>query len=311
MQEKDYLKYAKFERTKKVSKTRKIITLILLAAILVFGCYIIPQKMQSAFFYPDSLDHGATPASLKLPYEDVQFSSLDGTKLHGWFVPAKSGIENSLGTVIIMHGNAANITEHWHIVEWLPESGYNAFIFDYRGYGQSEKVKPTFKGVYEDSVSAVNYIRSRSDIDPQKLLILGQSLGGTNAIAAIGSNRSAGQPKNGICGMVIDSTFYSPSEIASDKFPFAGLLMNNDYSAERYVQALAPIPLLFIHGSADVVISMKHSERLYELADQPKELIIAPDVEHIMALYYFYAGTSYQDKVLDFFANAIQNCEDN
>ncbi|MGL4666653.1 MAG: alpha/beta hydrolase [Saezia sp.] len=311
MKKNSFLKYAAPEGMQKTSKTRKIISLLLLFAILAFGYYIIPIKAQSAFFFPDDKNHGETPANQNLSFEEVAFASQDGTKLHGWFVPAQYGIKDSLGTVIVMHGNAANITDHWHFSKWLPQVGYNVFIFDYRGYGQSDKVTPTFKGVYEDSVSALDYVRTRPDVDPKKLLILGQSLGGTNAIATIGSSRTAGQPKNGICGMVIDSTFYSPSEIANDKFPYAGLLMNNDYSAERYVQSLAPIPLLFIHGSADVLIPMKHSERLFALANEPKELVIAEGIEHAMALSDYASLTNhYQNKVRAFFANAIQNCND-
>ena len=312
MQEKNYLKYAKFERTKKVSKTRKIITLILLAALLIFGCYIVPLKIQGAFFYPDNIIYDETPANQNLPFEDIRFTSLDGTSLHGWFVPAQYGVADSLGTVIHMHGNAANIIDHWHFSKWLPEAGYNVFIFDYRGYGQSENKTPTFKGVYEDSISAINYVRSRTDIDTTKLLVLGQSLGGTNAIASIGSSRTEGDAKNGICGMVIDSTFYSYSEIVNDKLPYAGLLVNNDYGADRYVQALSPIPLLFIHGTADVLIPIKHSERLYTLANEPKELITAENIEHAMALSDYASLTNhYQNKVLSFFAQAIQNCADN
>jgi len=309
MKEKNFLKYIMPERMQGTSRARKMISLFFLAAILAFGCYIVPLKVQSAFFYPDSLDHGENPLfNQGILYESVDFPSTDGTMLYGWFVPAQYGDEDSLGTVIFMHGNAANITEHWHFANWLPQAGYNVFIFDYRGYGRSEQVAPTFKGVYEDSVSAINYVRSRTDIDTKKLLVMGQSLGGTNAIGAVGSSRTAGDTKNGICGMLIDSTFYSYPEIANDKLPYAGLLVNDDYSAYHHVQALSPIPLLFMHGSADVVIPMKHSERLYELAHEPKELIIAPDVEHIMALSSS-TGNTYQDKVLAFFAQAIQNCE--
>lgn len=300
------------KKSNSVSTRRKIITTIILLLLIIFACYIIPKKAESAFFYPDNIDYGLSPKSQNLTYEDIRFNSKDGTELHGWFVPAQGDITPTGGTVIFIHGNAANITNHWYLTYWLPKAGFNVFTFDYRGYGDSENKSPTFKGVYEDTQSAIDYVRSRTDIDTNKILLLGQSLGGSNAIAAIGGARQAGDPKNGICGMLIDSTFISPSEIANEKIPYAGFLVNDDYSAERYVQALSPIPLLFLHGSADTVIPMSHSERLYELANEPKELVIAEDIEHAMALSDSASFTNYyQAKTVYFFNEAIQNCNDN
>ena len=92
----------------------------------------------------------------------------------------------------------------------------------------------------------------RPDVDATRLLVFGQSLGGTNAIAAVGSGNRAG-----VRAIAIESTFFSYSSIASEKVIGAGSLADDTYSAERFVAALSPMPLLLLHGTADAVIPFR------------------------------------------------------
>lgn len=278
-------------------KTGKILRavlprLIVYGALILWGCH----WARGQFYQPDQTLYG-TPESDGIVFEDITFASHDGTLLNGWFVPAAgaASARDAKGTVITMHGNGGNITLFWSLVAWLPQRGFNVFLFDYRGYGRSQG-KPTFKGVFEDTLSAIDYVRARTDIDAGKLLIYAQSLGGNNAIAAIGSGN-----RGGIRAMAIDSTFYSYPAIAHDKVYGAGLIMNDDYSADRFIAALEPIPLLLLHGTADRVVPASHSERLFEKARSPKQLILIPGGEHIDAL----TDKRYRNLLVSFYENAL------
>jgi uncharacterized protein len=268
----------------------------------LFGCALgvsLAGCISGPFYYPDRVMY-STPASVGLPFEAVSFASADGTLLTGWFIPAV-GYPNpkaAKGTVVHFHGNAQNMTAHWRFVEWLPQHGFNTLVFDYRGYGASAG-SPEPKGVFEDSNAALDYVRKRADVDPTRLLVLGQSLGGTNAIAAVGAGNRAG-----VRAMVIDSTFYSYSSIASDKIPGAGLLVSDTYSADRTIARLAPIPLLLLHGTADAVIPYAHSRRLFDKAREPKTLMTVEGGGHIEAFTQRF-GTRYQDAVVEFFGAAL------
>ena len=268
--------------------------LISLAFVLASaGC------MQNLFYYPDSIVYD-TPTRAGLVYEEVVFRSRDGTRLSGWFIPA-TGVaspRDAKGTVIHFHGNARNISAHWQLVGWLPARGFNLFVFDYRGYGTSEG-KPGPKGVFEDSNSALDYIRSRPDVDAEKLIVLGQSLGGANAIAVVGSGNRAG-----VKAVAVEAAFYSYSSIAHDKLPGAGLFMDNTYSPERYIAKLAPTPLLLLHGTADWVIPYSHSSRLFAKAGEPKRLITIEGGGHTEALTRRFTAT-YQDALVVFFDAAL------
>jgi fermentation-respiration switch protein FrsA (DUF1100 family) len=267
---------------------------LLALPVFLTGC------VQSMFYYPDRVRY-ETPDALGLRYEAAQFASADGTRLSGWFIPAASrqNPKDAKGTVVHFHGNAQNMSAHWRFVAWLPKQDFNVFVFDYRGYGESEG-KPEPKGVFEDSNAALDHVRSRADVDPGRLLVFGQSLGGTNAVAAVGSGNRAG-----VKAAAIESTFYSYSTIASEKLPGAGLLVSDEYAASKYIAAVSPIPLLFIHGTADAVIPHSHSRRLLEAAREPKRLVEVAGAGHLEPMTHRF-GTTYQRALVEFFDAALQ-----
>ena len=276
--------------------------------IVVVCVYLLPRVAINAFYYPDNKVYGQAPWSA----ESVTVTAKDGTRLHGWFIPSATGpTDNAVATVIHVHGNAGNMSAHWPLVGWLPERNYNLFMFDYRGFGKSQGT-PSQQGLYDDTKSAIDYVRRRSDVNPQRLVLLGQSLGGNNILAAIGScmdcvnERSAN--RSGIRAVILDSTFSSYSAIANKMIPGSGFLLDDRYSADRNIASISPIPLLIIHGKADHVIPWQHSEKLYQLAGQPKEEILIPDGEHIDALSERH-GDRYRDAVVSFMQNSLQDAK--
>ncbi|MFC1468053.1 alpha/beta hydrolase [Verrucomicrobiota bacterium] len=239
----------------------------ILLAILVGVVIAKAANMDQNFYFPDRKVY-RTPADDELEFEEVQFSSADGTRLNGWFIPAQG---EALGTVVHFHGNAQNMTAHYSFVSWLPKNGFNLFVFDYRGYGKSEG-HPTRDGVHQDSEAAVRYIKSRTDIDQSRIILFGQSIGGANAIAVLGANDFGG-----IAGIAVESAFSCYRRVASDHItilarPLIPLIVRQTYSPIKAVKDISPIPILFIHGTKDKIVPCYHSERLFEKAGEPKAL---------------------------------------
>jgi fermentation-respiration switch protein FrsA (DUF1100 family) len=281
--------------------SRNVLRWATLAAFCLLG--LSGCVLDHAFYYPSKTDHG-NPGQDGLKYEAVRFASSDGTQLSGWFLPAAHVADprNAKGTVIHVHGNAENISAHWPFVGWLSLRDYNVFLFDYRGFGNSEGT-PDPKGVFEDTQSAFDYVRTRTDVDPEKLLLFAQSLGGNSAIAAVGAGNRAG-----IRAVAVEGTFYSHAAIANNKLFGAGLLVNDEYSAHRYIDKLAPIPLLLIHGANDNLVPRQHSERLFALAGEPKQLVLIPGGGHIDAMTMRF-GPVYQDLLVAFFDEALAKAD--
>ncbi|HMO49799.1 MAG TPA: alpha/beta hydrolase [Kiritimatiellia bacterium] len=250
--------------------------------VIAIALFLLPGCVNRMFYHPNRIEY-RTAEQMPGPTRDVCFTSADGTPLHGWFVA--SPVSNALGTVVHFHGNAQNLTAHSGFVDWLPAEGFHLFLFDYRGYGRSAG-RPSRRGLVEDGIAALQEVRRQPEVDTNRIVIIGQSLGGTVALAAVGV-----QPDLRPQAMIIDSTFYSYRRIVRDKialipllswfrWPLSHALIGDRYSPADFIADLSPTPVLFLHGTADFVIPHHHSEWLYERAGEPKELIIIQGGEH-------------------------------
>jgi fermentation-respiration switch protein FrsA (DUF1100 family) len=256
---------------------RALLVLLLCSATLA-GC-------TNVFFQP-MRGQVATPERIGLAYQDVYFEAADGTRLHGWFLPAQGA---TTGTVFFLHGNAENISTHIGSVYWLPKQGFNVFLPDYRGYGLSQGT-PTMAGVMSDIEAAFVTLLTQPNVDPQRIVVFGQSLGGSLASSYVARSSHRAD----IRALVVESPFSDFQGIAQEKlasswltWPFQWLptlAIDNDYSPLLAVDQIAPIPLLLITDERDTIVPPHHGLDLYERAREPKELWIVPDAGHIEAL---------------------------
>ena len=224
-----------------------------------------------------------TPADIGLEYHDVEFHSIDGTLLHGWWLPAKGAAH---GTILFLHGNAENISTHLASVYWLPEQGYNVFLLDYRGYGKSQG-SSQIDGVHTDVEGAITTALELPENEGRPIIVYGQSLGG--AIATYAVAHSAHRDR--IKALIVESGFSSYRQIAREKFGSFWLTwplqyplswtITDRYSPIEAVPAIAPIPLLLVYGKEDPIVPFHHGQQLFAAAHEPKELWLLPDGRHI------------------------------
>jgi fermentation-respiration switch protein FrsA (DUF1100 family) len=255
-------------------------TLLLLAASLA----LLPA-CDSYFFYPQR-NLVANPYLDRVVHEDVFFQSPDGVRLQGWFLRPNG---EPRGTILFLHGNAGNISTHVGAVLWLALEGYQVFLFDYRGYGRSEGT-PGMEGIHEDALAAIDRLFRTVGVDKDRIVVFGQSLGGAVAVYAVANSPH----RDRIRALVIDSAFSGYRRIAREKisevallWPFQAplsLLVTDRYSPSRWIGRIGTVPVLILHGDADKVVPVRHGERLYRLAEEPKQLWIAPGAGHIQAL---------------------------
>lgn len=216
---------------------------------------------QSRFIYFPEMGRQdrATPALLRLPYEEVRIVTTDGETLHGWFVPARE----ARATVLFLHGNAGSIV---HRLDWLPmfqRLRLSVLMIDYRGYGASSG-SPSEDGTYADGGAAWRHLTEERRIPPERIVVFGESLGGAIAAQLAARSRPA--------ALVLHSTFTSAPDLAADLYPFlpARLLTRFSYDALASVQALR-CPLLVAHSPQDEIVPVAHGRRLYDAAIGPKE----------------------------------------
>ncbi len=255
----------------------KIFILLLMAGLS--GC-------TNVFLQPDRVLR-YLPGRTEGRWEDVRFKSADGTDLIGlWFSARKTP---SKGVIVHFHGNAENMTSHYLFVYWLAGEGYEVFTFDYRGYGGSAG-KKSLVGSIEDGVAALRVARGRAGGSRERLIVVGQSLGGALALASL--ERDGGE---GVRGVILDSTFASYRQVARLKlgafwptwplkWPLS-LLISDRWAPRRLIARRKPAPLLMLHAVGDPVVPYAQGRKLFDLAPGPKEFWKLDSKGHTEAFY--------------------------
>jgi uncharacterized protein len=238
----------------------------------------------SGLFFHPSRDMQESPAVKLFSHRDIVFQASDGMVLHGWYFP----VENAHGSILVLHGNAQNISNHVNSVLWLVKEGFNIFIIDYRGYGWSGG-EPGLDGVHKDADAALEKLFSLPETDPDRVLVMGQSLGGSIAVYTVARSPR----KERIRALVIDSAFSSYRRIAREKldsfwltWPFQYPLswtVSDAYSAEKWIGQISPVPVLILHGLDDPVVPMHHGRRLFEVARDPKQFWLTMRPGHVQS----------------------------
>jgi len=230
---------------------------LLIAVILFLFLYARWFERSNIFFPTKGMEE--TPSSIGLGYEDIYFDTADGKRLNGWFIPA----DNARGTVLFCHGNAGNISHRMDMIRMINGLKLNVFIFDYRGYGKSIGF-PTEKGTYIDAKAAYDYLLSRTDVDKERMIIFGKSLGGAIAIDLATKVNAA--------VVISDSAFTSTINVGKEIYPFLPmeLLLTMKYDSLSKVKGISE-PILIIHSSEDEIIPFDHGQQIFEASGEPKE----------------------------------------
>jgi len=201
------------------------------------------------------------PCALAFPVEEVWFQSTDEVPLHGWFIPCAPGAKWSAFTILVMHGNAGNISHRGAFYEAWHELGANVFAFDYRGYGRSGG-KPSEEGTYLDAQAGYAWLRQRG-IPSGKIVSLGKSLGG-----GIAAELAIREP---VGGLILQNTFTSIADIGSEMFPWLPVrkLARIRYDTLSKLPRIH-IPVLVAHSRKDRTIGFGHAEKNFAAANEPK-----------------------------------------
>lgn len=223
------------------------------------------RPMGNKLFYLPTHDEPATPATWGYRYRQVELTSKDGTRLHGWWIDSKN--KPASGTVVFSHGNAGSMGHHLGFVMWLAQAGYDVLIYDYRGYGRSHG-STTRKGIVEDARAALEYAGNQPAGRDPRIISYGHSLGGAKSVSAIAQGKT-----NNLRAVITDASFASYREMALIiGGRLAADLVSDELSPVHEVAKISPLPLLIIHGKKDPVVPFSQGIKLYRAAAKPKTM---------------------------------------
>ena len=217
-------------------------------------------------FHPES-GNQVDPRLVDPTIQEIYFDTSDGLRLQAFYVPRP----DSNRVILFLHGNAGNASHRLEDAVRLANLGANVFLLSYRGYGKS-KGSPSEQGIYTDGRSALTYLQFKLGFTPDRIVILGRSIGSAVAIE-IAQNIS-------VAGLVLVSPFSSGRDVARAQGLswIAWLTGEPFYSIEKISRVRAPV--LFIHGEQDDIVPIDLGKKLFEQCPSPKTWKTVPGAGH-------------------------------
>jgi uncharacterized protein len=311
-------------------RARRLLGEALAVVVIAAFVSIVPGLVLAyVFLHPPRQRVRRTPARYGLRFERVTLTSPDGTRLAAWYVPRPG----ARAAVILCHGYPSSREDILDLIPALHRAGFHVLAFDFRALGESDGSICTLgREEPQDVLTAVAFLRSRREVDPARIGVLGTSMGAACCLMAAARSEA-------IRAVVADSAFARLDWMVGERFRRLPPLIRRPLArstrgwAERFagfsaaevsplaaVPRIAPRPILFIHGGADELIPVAHARLLYAAslrcpAGSPRgarpnagrigscSLWIVPGVLH--ARCHACQPEAYERRVVAFFARSL------
>lgn len=285
------------------------ITSAVIALLLIAVVFMAKNQASSMVNHPvgNRPLPNETPADVGVVFENVQAQTIDGLLLDGWYVPSQNS-----SLIIMQHGYKYHRGTFIEEVAMFARAGYGVLVTSIRAHENNPGVHITF-GMEEmkDLDAWVQFALNIPGINPEKLGMLGESMGGSMVIQYAASHQS-------IKAVVAHSAFSSLADTIATSvryftglppFPFAPLIQfwaeqelgidADAVDAKLWISDISPRPVFIINSLTDRVISPESGVLLYEAAREPKQLWEETGVTHKDFDTFF--PEEFESKVVGFF----------
>jgi uncharacterized protein len=255
-------------------------TLVIVMAAVAVAASQLPALGAGGLLHP-ARHHVGVPAPDTC--DDATFSG-DGVHLHGWRCRT-AGVRRA--TIVYLHGIADNRTSAAGVIQRFVPRGFDVVAYDSRAHGESDGDICTY-GFFEQN----DLHRVLDTVDDGPVVLLGTSLGAAVAILEAADDQR-------VATVVAAETFADLRTVATERAPFfftaSTIRKAFQLAAERGrfdIDAVSPehaaaritVPVLLVHGAADIDTRPEHSHRVFRALHGPKRLIIVPGATHNASL---------------------------
>lgn len=230
-----------------------LIRLVTLTGIAYAGYALLVIMFQRQILYP-----GRNIQVSGQPPVGIITIPVATTTGHGeaWFLPpVKRNPGERRALLIFFHGNGEVIDFLPEQVEGFRELGMGVLLVEYPGFGRSSG-NPTESSITETAIAAYDAVLQREEVDPEKIVIFGRSLGGGAACSLAARRPSA--------ALILQSTFTSTGPFARS-FLVPAILVRDRFDNGAVVAAYRK-PILLFHGNRDTTIPPEHSRELLRMS---------------------------------------------
>lgn len=198
--------------------------------------------------------------------EAVRVATEDGEQLVAWYRAPQPGqpiflfFDGNGGRPHIWEGRWRRITE----------SGAGFLAVYYRGYSGSTG-RPSERGLHIDARAGYDWLIAHN-YQPRDIVIHGFSLGSGVAVRL-----AAERPAR---ALILEAPFTGVDDVAAAHFtPLSRYLIRDGFRSRDWIGEVR-MPVLIVHGDADTVIPFTQGERLYALANEPKQFVRMQGSDH-------------------------------
>jgi uncharacterized protein len=236
---------------------------VVLYAVLFVGLLVGQRKI---LFRCDAAE--VDPATLGLKAQTLRLKTEDGESLLAWSFPPAP--ERPL--ILYFHGNAGGLDLRAERFHAIAKAGMGLLAIEYRGYASSTG-SPSERGLKLDGEAAYAAAIA-SGVAPERIVPLGESLGSGIAIALAARHK--------VGALVLDSPYSSIADVAAAAYWFVPVraLLRDPFRNELLIGSVEA-PTLIVHGTKDGVVPIRFGEKLFALANRPKEFWRVEGAAHL------------------------------
>jgi uncharacterized protein len=239
------------------------------SALGYLGILVVLLALENRFVYHPLPADRAWVEPPDPAIQDVYFDLPTAERIHAWWWPRPG----ATGAVLYCHGNAGNLSHRASTLSRFADVlESSALIFDYPGYGRSTGM-PTERSCCAAGEAAWTWLATEQKVPAERITLLGASLGG-----AVATELAS---EHGCRALVLIKAFTSIPDMATSRFPWlpARYFVRHRYDNLEKLP-LVHRPVFITHGTTDRVIPFSHGERLFAIANEPKEFVPLPGNDH-------------------------------
>jgi uncharacterized protein len=248
----------------------------------------------------------AVPTNWGAAYRDVNLQAPDGVSLSGWYIPSKNG-----AAVILLHGYKSNRQSMVYHAEMLSRNGFGVLLYDERASGASGGKMLTWgwRDV-EDIPAAIAFLQSQSDVEPNRIGVMGVSTGAEialqataryPALQAVFSDGAAFSKAEDMPLETLEDYAAMPSDwlmlnflsLYTGAWPRSGLI--------EAIPRISPRAVVFVSTGTDW--EMRIMRKDFGAAGEPKFEWNIPEAQHALGIVT--RPAEYEKKMVGFFSDYL------
>lgn len=243
-------------------KLKKISLAIVIFCVIYFSVLYFFQI--HFLFGPDTKYKTPQESGFEMFTEKV-VTAKDGTQIMTWYFEG----DKDKPLILFFHGNTGLMARFAPAITKLTNEGYSVAMIEYRGFGNT-KGTISQETAFSDAVHFYDYYKNKTD---KKIIFYGYSFG-----CAFAMGLTQYREPDAIILTAPFSSLYQ--EVKEYPVPLAFLVLKDNYPSDEYIKNIK-CPILFIHGTKDMLIDSSHSQKLYDLAPvEEKQIVFVDGINH-------------------------------